>query len=306
MVGTSIKMKLQGILESMKSFHKSTIKMKNPGKVAEMVSQIIADGKSKLQVVTDFDRTLTCTRGDACPAASPLASTCFEILDQSELMPQIYRDETTRLRDKYYPIEIDPNLTIEQKLPMAVEWYTQAHEVMLKTGLRQKDLVAMVRDSSAKLREGTDQLLERLHQMDVPVLIFSAGLGDLIHALLDQHADNHDNIKVVSNYMRFDDEGKMVGFHDELIHMYNKNENSVHSSAYFERLRGRNNVLLMGDNVGDLRMADGVENPNVTLRIGFLNDYSEERLAKFLDMFDIVLVDDQTMDVGNDIVTQLA
>ncbi|XP_037085653.1 cytosolic 5'-nucleotidase 3-like isoform X3 [Pollicipes pollicipes] len=297
----SIKMKLQGILESMKSFHKSTIKMKNPGKVAEMVSQIIADGKSKLQVIMDFDHTLTRVH-----EAGRRCACTWEILDQSELMPQIYRDETTRLRDKYYPIEIDPNLTIEQKLPMAVEWYTQAHEVMLKTGLRQKDLVAMVRDSSAKLREGTDQLLERLHQMDVPVLIFSAGLGDLIHALLDQHADNHDNIKVVSNYMRFDDEGKMVGFHDELIHMYNKNENSVHSSAYFERLRGRNNVLLMGDNVGDLRMADGVENPNVTLRIGFLNDYSEERLAKFLDMFDIVLVDDQTMDVGNDIVTQLA
>ena len=27
----------------------------------------------------------------------------------------------------------------------------------------------------------------------------------------------------------------------------------------------------MGDNVGDLHMADGVESPNVTLKIGFLN-----------------------------------
>ena len=63
----------------------------------------------------------------------------------------------------------------------------------------------------------------------------------------------------------------MIGFTDEMIHMYNKNENAIHSSAYFERLKGRNNVILMGDNVGDLHMADGVENPNVTLRIGFLN-----------------------------------
>ena len=44
--------------------------------------------------------------------------------------------------------------------------------------------------------------------MDVPVLIFSAGLGDLIHVMLDQQAKDHDNIKVVSNYMRFDEEVK--------------------------------------------------------------------------------------------------
>ena len=63
----------------------------------------------------------------------------------------------------------------------------------------------------------------------------------------------------------------MVGFTEDMIHMYNKNEHAVHSSSYFERLKGRNNVILMGDNVGDLHMADGVESPNVVLKIGFLN-----------------------------------
>ena len=32
---------------------------------------------------------------------------------------------------------------------------------------------------------------------------------------------------------------------------------------------------------------------------------SEDRLAKFLDLFDVVLLDDQTMDLGNDIVSRL-
>ena len=32
-------------------------------------------------------------------------------------MPQMYRDETNRLRDKYYPIEIDPHMTVAEKLP---------------------------------------------------------------------------------------------------------------------------------------------------------------------------------------------
>jgi len=284
----------------MKSLAKSTVRIKNPEKVSEIIKQIISDGSSKLQVILDFDHTLTRVHenGQKCACT-------WEILDRSALMPQMYRDETTRLRDIYYPMEIDPNLSIAQKTPMAIEWYTQAHKVLVKTGLRKQDLVAMVKESSAKLRSGTDRLLARLHALSVPVLIFSAGLGDLIHAVLDQHAGNHDNIKVVSNYMRFDEEGKMIGFTEEMIHMYNKNENAVHSSDYFERLRGRTNVILMGDNVGDLRMADGVDNVQAVLRIGFLNDYSEERLAKFMDLFDVVLVDDQTMDFGNDIIDQL-
>ncbi|XP_043220593.1 cytosolic 5'-nucleotidase 3-like isoform X2 [Amphibalanus amphitrite] len=293
-------MQLSGVIDGMKSFEKATIKMKDPAKVANMVSQLVSEGPSKLQVILDFDHTLTRVHdnGNKCACT-------WEILDRSDLMPQMYRDETNRLRDKYYPIEIDPHMTVAEKVPYAVEWYTQAHEVLIKTGLKKQDLVNMVKDSTAQFRSGTDRLLEDLHRLNVPVLIFSAGLGDLIHVMLDQQAKDHDNIKVVSNYMRFDEEGKMIGFTDEMIHMYNKNENAVHSSSYFERLKGRNNVILMGDNVGDLHMADGVDNPNVTLKIGFLNQPSEERLAKFLDLFDVVLLDDQTMDLGNDIVSRL-
>ena len=37
----------------------------------------------------------------------------------------------------------------------AVEWYTQAHEVLIKTGLKKQDLVNMVKDSTAQFRLAT-------------------------------------------------------------------------------------------------------------------------------------------------------
>lgn len=66
-------------------------------------------------------------------------------------------------------------------------------------------------------------------------------------------------------------QGKVVGFIGDTIHVYNKNENVIHSSDYFENIKHRGNLLLMGDSLGDLRMAEGAEDLEFILKIGFLN-----------------------------------
>ena len=66
-------------------------------------------------------------------------------------------------------------------------------------------------------------------------------------------------------------QGTLVGFKGDLIHIYNKNENAIHKSDYFQKIAHRHNVILLGDSMGDLRMADGAAGENV-LKIGFLND----------------------------------
>lgn len=63
----------------------------------------------------------------------------------------------------------------------------------------------------------------------------------------------------------------MVGFKGQLIHTFNKNESAVHSSEYFQNLSHRHNVMLMGDSLGDCHMADGCQDPEAILKIGFLN-----------------------------------
>ena len=63
-----------------------------------------------------------------------------------------------------------------------------------------------------------------------------------------------------------------MGFKGEIIHIYNKNENAIHDSDYFENLEHRENIILMGDSLGDLHMADGATDSAQILKIGFLND----------------------------------
>lgn len=122
-------------------------------------------------------------------------------------------------------------------------------------------------------RDGTLEFMKDLSQTKVPILVFSAGVGDVIDEALRLHNLHQENVKVISNYMNFNEDGRLVEFTGKLIHMYNKNETSVpHSSTYFQDLSHRHNVILLGDSLGDLQMSKGVEPLNTILTIGFLND----------------------------------
>lgn len=149
-------------------------------------------------------------------------------------------------------------------------------------------------------RDGYEQFFDRLQKYNVPVFIFSAGLGDVLEEIIHQAGVYHSNIKVVSNFMDFDDnvsprallsaasldgrradgrvdlpsdsQGVIRGFKGELIHVYNKHDGALRNTEYFKQLKEYSNIILMGDSLGDLSMADGAPCVENILRIGFLND----------------------------------
>merc|ERR1712058_214906 len=67
------------------------------------------------------------------------------------------------------------------------------------------------------------------------------------------------NTSVVSNFLQFDKDGKIIGLStndDDMIHMYNKADViSRHVSYNSDKSSQRKNVILMGDSLGDLDMA---------------------------------------------------
>ena len=137
----------------------------------------------------------------------------------------------------------------------------------------------MVAESNCELRDDTTLLLNRLNEGKIPVLVLSAGLGDLIREIMTHNGVLHENTSLVSNFLEYDVEGKVVGLKEseELIHMYNKSE-SILKRSQGDNFDGRKNVVLLGDSLGDLKMADGVKNPEVVLTVGFLNKNIEKSL----------------------------
>lgn len=62
--------------------------------------------------------------------------------------------------------------------------------------------------------------MKDLNRTKVPILVFSAGVGDVIDEALRIHHMEQDNVKVISNYMNFNEDGKLIEFTGKLIHMY--------------------------------------------------------------------------------------
>lgn len=67
-------------------------------------------------------------------------------------------------------------------------------------------------------------------------------------------------------------QGVIKGFKGELIHVYNKHDGALRNTEYFKQQKDNCNIILMGDSLGDLNMADGVPSVENILKIGFLND----------------------------------
>ena len=78
-------------------------------------------------------------------------------------------------------------------------------------------------------------MMSRLSEANVPFLILSAGLGDLVTEICKSQDVMKSNVKVVSNFLAFDNLGNVTGIEGEMIHVFNKNESAIHDSEYFKR-----------------------------------------------------------------------
>lgn len=81
--------------------------------------------------------------------------------------------------------------------------------------------------------------------------------------------------------------GVLQAFKGQLIHSFNKREGAMSRVEGLRELQGRPNVLLLGDSLGDLTVADGVAKPQNILTIGFLNDQVTEHVESSCCMFQV-------------------
>ncbi|XVE52397.1 hypothetical protein DITRI_Ditri02bG0119100 [Diplodiscus trichospermus] len=273
----------------------------DPQSFNEKISAIRNAGPSKLQVIADFDATLT-----RYWINGQRGQSSHGLLQQGN--PE-YDAKRKALFEYYHPLEYSLTIPHEEKTKLMEEWWGKTHALLIEGGLTYDAIKNSVANANIAFRDGVVELFEFLEERDVPVLIFSAGLADIIEEVLRQKVHrSFKNIKIVSNQMVFNDCGRLVSFKGKLIHSLNKNERALDMAAPLHDQLGdtdgpvtdnasvkqRTNVLLLGDHIGDLGMSDGLNYEN-RISVGFLNDNIEKNLESYRNAFDIVYLNDTPM-----------
>jgi HAD superfamily hydrolase (TIGR01544 family) len=257
------------------------------------------DGAKNLQIVTDFDRTLTPAKinGQHAPTSAGILETCG-------YMPEKYVQRASELFAIYFAKEIDPNIGIPEKIILMNEWMDKNMENMIENSLKYDDLKKIIETGKMILRDGVEDCLEMAYLRSIPVVIFSAGIGDLITATLNYNRLFTANIHIISNFFRFAKNGRVTGFAGETINVFQKNEVKIEGKYFYNEIKERRNVLLIGDGLGDAGMADGIRHDNV-IKIGLRNDGTHADKETYLERFDIVLEGDGKFHYINDLLAQL-
>lgn len=101
-------------------------KIRDRQRVEQIINEIIKGGANELQVVTDFDFTLT---KQIAVNGKPMLSS-FGMFNRCKSVPNSLRDGSKKLYEKYRPIEIDPNLSQTEKKAKMVDWWTESGELI--------------------------------------------------------------------------------------------------------------------------------------------------------------------------------
>ena len=79
-----------------------------------------------------------------------------------------------------------------------------------------------------------------------------------------------------------------------MLHSFNKNASVLEGTEFLKQCDQRHNVLLVGDNLGDAHMADGLHYEEI-LRVGYLNVHEDERMEDYMNRFDVIVLGDGSL-----------
>ena len=248
--------------------------MYNPTAEAK-VKNICIHGVNKLHVVMDFDKTIT--HSDSL--------TSFRIIETSKLVSDKYQQKVKELFDYYNPIELDLSLPYIERFNHMNDWLFKSRDLFIDEGLNCSRISDIIYEQKHNVffKKGVKNLFKLCHANSIPVLILSAGLGDVIKPILKQKRCNYKNIHIISNFFCLEDHAKK----SEYISVYTKNTGPILKSKYAKQIIDRPNVLVIGDSLGDANMIDNIHS-EIALKIGFVTN--PINLDIYNKCFDIALV----------------
>ena len=206
------------------------------------ITEFIGATAAGIHFVFDFDRTLTVRNPETHEDV-----TTWHIL--REHLPEDGKKQYQDLFEKYRVLEIAGTMTEID----AADWWSSILDLFVKHKL---NLPAVEQDflERASIRPGTAELFQLCKDNDIPTVVLSAGIRDVIE-MWDKTYGVSPSL-TLSTALILDSSGTIIGWRkDTLVHVLNKSETG---HPELESIRSsRPKAVVVGDSMNDADMAHG-------------------------------------------------
>lgn len=251
----------------------------NPPLLRSKLIALIAGGKDNLQVISDFDHTLT--RNSVHSERVPVS---YELL-MNGLLNDEGRQKAFAFENKYTPVEADPSVPLAEKRRLMEEWVRSGNELLVNSGISEGNIINLLTERPLYLRARVEKMFSLCELHNIPVSVVSKGVGNLIEAILPVS----ENVKVYSNFMEWDETGKIIGFSDPVVDCKRKAGAIINQPM-------RMNLLVIGDTLEDAAVTEALEYSSC-LKVCYFAGKNHENLEDFKGVYDLLVLNDGNMTI---------
>jgi len=276
------------------------IVVSNKENFEKLKQRIKEQGADNILIVADFNKTLTHAFVDG-----KKVSTSFASIRDNNYLGEEYINKAKKYFEKYHPIEVSKDISFEEKDKAMQEWWRKHFEILIEYGITNKVFLEIIEKGKVKLRKGVKDFFKWCKEKNIPFVIISSGLGDFIPEMLKKEEIFFDNVYIYANMFRFDSEGNAIGIGERVIHTVNKKITSVGKIEFYSEVKDKKNLVLLGDDLTDLRMSESFDYDNI-IKIGFLNEKVDIDLSLYKENFDILILNDGDFQPVSDLIKDIS
>lgn len=214
----------------------------DPRTALSKINNFRKNGAERLQVIFDFDRTLTVARPD-----SKDDITTWNIL--AKHLPEEGQRRHLEIFSQMRPKELAGTLTPDDAAAAWAAMLDMFTEYLINLNEVEHDFLA-----KATIRPGAKEIFDFCAMYNIPTIILSAGIKNVIDIWARAYGINPSI--VLSTVLQTDAQGRMRGWDkDTLVHVLNKNEVTHPELASIQKQR--RHAIVIGDSINDADMASG-------------------------------------------------
>jgi 2-hydroxy-3-keto-5-methylthiopentenyl-1-phosphate phosphatase len=138
-----------------------------------------------------------------------------------------------------------------------------------------------------KIRNGVQDFFKFTYEKNIPVVIVSTGIYEVIDSFLEFHKCKYDNIHIIANKLS-------SGINQNIIHPLNKSEAGF-TDEILDKIKDKKTAILLASSITDLDIVPK-ESLKGSIKVAYLDKFINDNFDIYLNYFNMICTHNASFD----------